>query len=67
MDISRIDRRESKSSDNFNSRLVEVIDDARVETLTFVTVITTAFFDVAAGRQPRQRLDDPLDASGNCR
>ena len=52
MDISRIDRRESKSSDNFNSRLVEVIDDARVETLTFVPVITTLFFDVAAGRQP---------------
>ena len=51
MDISRIDRRESKSSDNFNSRLVEVIDDARVETLTFVPVITTVF-DVAAGRQP---------------
>ena len=66
MDISRIDRRESKSSDNFNSRLVEVIDDARVETLTFVPVITTVF-DVAAGRQPRQRLDDSLDASGNCR
>ena len=67
MDISRIDRRESKSSDNFNSRLVEVFDDARVEALTFVPVITNCILDVAAGRQPRQRLDDPLDASGNCR
>ena len=67
MGISRIDRRESKSSDNFNSRLVEVIDDARVKALTFVPVITNCIFDDAAGRQPRQRLDDSLDASGDSR